>query len=140
MQISNEYDQRVAMAAQAAGSSNVNGNVIDMKDAGSSIAYLLQLGTITSGAVTGAKIQEGELADGSDMTDVEDAVISIPDTASGKCFCLEQSRVTKRYSRLVVTRATQNAVIAGAQCLIGDGRHKPTTAHSSYGGGVQVAS
>lgn len=105
-----EVKQTSVVAATAAGTSAVNGSVLDMLGF-EGVAFTAMFGTLTSGAVTGIKVQHGDLANGSDMADLAGTALAIADTGSGKCLTSEVIKPRKRYVRVVVTRGTANAVI-----------------------------
>lgn len=95
--------------AMAAGTSAINGSVIDMKGF-DAVTFIVGFGVITAGAVTSIKAQQGDQADLSDAADLAGTSISVADTDDNKLVALE-IEPTKRYCRLVVVRATQNAVV-----------------------------
>lgn len=100
------------MNAQAAGVTNVNSTVIDMQGF-EGVQFTALFGAITATAVTGIKVQQGNMSDGSDAVDLAGTALAIPDTCSNKVLVTEVYKPTKRYVRLVVTRGTANAVIDG---------------------------
>ena len=64
--------------------------------------------------VTSLKVQQGSLADGSDMADLAGSLhTALADTDGNKCLVTDVYRPQKRYVRAVVTRGTANAVING---------------------------
>lgn len=134
-QITHQIAPAVAIAAVAVGTGDTqNGNTIDTQDA-ESIAFAVQFGAITAGAVTTLKVQAGSASDGSDMADVAGASVSVPVSASDKVvWAPEIHRPTKRYLRVCVTRATANAVIAGGVALLGRQGVEPPAATSTQGG------
>lgn len=132
MNLSKNTQLQRAMDAVAAGTGDsVNGDIIDAQNANGGLDFSLHLGAITATAVTTAKIQHGSVADGSDMADITGASVSIPDTADGKLVEIEIAEPIKRYHRIVVTRATANAVINGAQVRLHGTRVTPRDLHSS---------
>ncbi len=99
----------------AAGTSAVNGSVIDMTGF-NAVRFTALLGTLTATQVTALKAQQGNAANGSDMADIAGAVTpAAADADSNKLLMLDVnvSKITKRYVRPVVTRGTANAVIDG---------------------------
>lgn len=112
--MSNTQTCRCSNAA-AAGTSAINGTVLDMTgyDAVRGIALL---GTLTSTQVTKLKAQQGDASDGSDMADISGAVTpAAADADSNKILILDVNResITKQYVRFVVVRGTANAVLDG---------------------------
>lgn len=126
-----------AMDAQAAGSSDVNGDIIDTAGF-DGVMFMAHLGAITSGAATSIKIQQGALSDMSDAADLEGTSQTIADTADGKIFLAEVIRPRERYLRLVVKRATQNAVVNSAMALLYNSPVKPVTQSSDVGGTPEI--
>ena len=90
----------------AAGTSAVNGSVIDMTGF-NAVRFTAVLGTLTATQVTALKAQQGNAANGSDMADIAGAVTpAAADADSNKLLMLDVnvSKITKRYVRPVVTR------------------------------------
>lgn len=138
MQLTNENDIRLAMGYQAAGTTDIEGNILDMQG-GSSLAIVATLGPIVGGAVSSMKVQEGDASDGSDMTDVPDASFTISDAHDDKVFAIEVPRILKRYARCVLLRETQNLTLYSAIAFIGDLRTAPPLSnHSTFAGKTQV--
>lgn len=113
------------MNSVAAGVTNQTSTTIDMQGF-EGVQFLTSLGAITAGAITGVKIQQGNMADGSDAQDLAGTNISVPDTSSNKSVISDLFKPTKRYVRVVVTRATQNSVIDGVVAQQYGGRIFPT--------------
>jgi hypothetical protein len=110
----------------AAGTTAVNGSVIDMQGF-ENVSFTALFGAITSTAVTGIKAQQGNASDGSDMADLTGTAIAIADTGSNKALAIDVIKPEKRYVRLVVTRGTANAVIDGAIAMQYGARVEPVT-------------
>lgn len=128
-----EGKYKKAMNPAAAGTGDtLTGITIDTQNQ-QRATFSLSMGTITGGAVTTAKLQQGNLANGSDMADVEGSAISIPDTGDDLLYLLEIQRPRGRYVRLVVTRATANAVVNGAQCVLSGVSKSPVTQDADVG-------
>lgn len=123
--IKNEKFTRV-LNAVAAGTSLQTGSVIDMQS-WDAVTFVVAFGTITSGAATSIKVQQGAAADGSDMADLAGTLLSIADTDDNKLALIEVYRPQKRYVRVAVVRGTQNAVIDGAFAIQRGCRIKPVT-------------
>lgn len=109
---------RRAGNAVAAGSTDSNGTGIDMRGY-DGITFIVAFGTITATAVTGIKVQQSDDNGSSDdYTDLTGSAQSVADTDSNKIVVTEVFRPTKRYVRVVVTRATANAVIDGIFAIL----------------------
>lgn len=126
LNLSKEVKVTRVLNAVAAGVSDQNGSVIDMANF-DGVVFIAGFGTITSGAATSIKVQQGKLANGSDMADLEGTGLAIADDDDDKLAALDVYRPQERYVRLVVVRGTQNAVIDGVIALQYKGRKAPVT-------------
>lgn len=115
-----------AMNAVATGTTNVNGSVIDMAGF-DGIAFCAAFGAILATAVTGIKVQQGTLSDGSNMTDLAGTAISVPDTGSNKMVLTEVYQPLKTFVRIVVTRSVAGAVIDGVMAMQYSAIKQPVT-------------
>lgn len=109
-----EIQQAITVAAGAAGTSAIEGSVIDMGAAGKEadgVLFVIQVGPVVAGAVTSAKVQQGDASDLSDAADLAGTSISIADSDDNKVKFLQVLRPRERYLRLYVSRATQNATV-----------------------------
>jgi hypothetical protein len=116
----------------AAGTNNVNGTVIDMQDF-DSVVFEVLFGALTATQVTETKIQGGNLANGSDMTDLA-ATHCGPLGDSQSNFMLVTDVVKPagfRYLRVVVVRGTANAAIDGAVAVQYNAHKAPQTDDAS---------
>jgi hypothetical protein len=125
-----------AINATVAGTTTINGSVIDMQGFENAEA-ILQLGTLTATNVTTLKFQQGSASDGSDMADITGVLIAGDDTMSNKCLALEVIKPMKRYVRPVVTRATANAVLDSCVVIQSGAHKKPTTQDTTIGASAQ---
>ena len=105
-------------AAVAAGSADENTTGVAVKGYVDHTHHAL-IGTITAGAVTGIKIQESD--DDSSYTDVAGKTLAIADDGDDLAYLLNvgvhELLASTTHTRLVIERATQNAVIDGAICV-----------------------
>lgn len=99
--------------AVAAGTTTINCTHV-LSDGSTSVLHGFLMGAIITAAVTSAKVQHGDLADDSDMADVTGLTVTIADTDDNLMGTLEYLKPVKKYSRLVISRATQNATLDGA--------------------------
>ena len=116
----------ITPTAGVAGTSAINGSVIDTANA-EGVLFLVRLGAITTGAVTSIKVQHGNVSNLSDAADVAGTRQTIADTADDSIVYVDFKHPSKRYVRLVVSRATQNAVIASAEAVLYGVRSQPVT-------------
>lgn len=108
-------------AATVAGTSDIESDIVDMQGY-QSCTFVTTFGTITSGAVTTIKVQQGDAAGGGDMADLEGTGISVADDDDNQTFAIEVYRPTKRYVRCVIDRGTQNAVVGEIYAYLYGGR------------------
>ena len=104
------------MTAQAAGSTNVNGSVIDMQGM-DGVAFVMQFGTLTATTVAGLKVQQGDIANLSDAADLLGSQQLIADDEDDQVLIADVYRPLKRYLRVVAIRGTANAVIDGCMAF-----------------------
>lgn len=123
--------------AVAAGTTDVNGAVIDMQNFEGCL-FTVPFGAITAGAVTSIKAQQGDAANLSDAADLAGTAVTVADDDDNQVFFLDIYRPTKRYIRVVVDRGTQNAVIDGILALQYGPRKLPTVHDASTIGGGEV--
>lgn len=107
MQISKQTKIVLAANPASAATTAVESSVIDTANA----LGVRFLGTIaTQAADNTVKVQQGSLANGSDMADL--AGTELVTTSNNDAFAVDVYKPTKRYVRAVVTRGTSTA--AGA--------------------------
>lgn len=128
----NSISRVITVTAGAAGTTDINSSVVDLSDC-EGVAFLLQMGAIVSGAVTSAKVQQGDASDLSDAADLAGSAQTIADTDDEEVFVFDVRRATKRYVRLVVDRGTQNATCSAVAIRYGV-RSQPVT----HGTGVNA--
>ncbi len=128
------------MGAVAAGSTDSNSASVNLGASGNkfhSVTFVALIGTITATAVTGLKLQQSDDdGSGDSWGDIKDTAVVIADDDDDKAFYVETVRPNKKWIRLVVTRATANAVIVGAIALLYNARKMPVV--QTVGGGVDL--
>ena len=122
--------QAVTPTAGAAGTSDINGATLDMQGY-EGVLVIVTFGAITAGAVTSIKMQQGAASDLSDAADLEGSGQAVADDDDGNVFFIDLVKPAERYVRLVVDRATQNAVVASAEYIQYGQRESPTPAHGA---------
>ena len=123
--------------AVAAGTTDVESAVIDMQNF-EGVQFVVAFGTITAGAVTSIKVQQGAQSDLSDAADLAGTGVAVADDDDNKIFYLDVYRPRERYVRLVVDRGTQNAVVDGIFAQQYSPRKKPTTHDTTTVGGGET--
>lgn len=109
-----------------AASTDLAGATLDM-EGWDGVLMMVTFGVITANAVTSIKAQEGTTT--TPATDIEGTSQTVADDSDDDTFYIDLLRPTggKRYVRVYVDRATQNAVIASAYYIQYRGRSVPTT-------------
>lgn len=117
--------------ATAAGTTTITSSAVDTIN-GAGVLFVLFLGTLTATNVTTIKVQQSD-DDGSTDTydDVAGSAVASIDTQSNNMLAIDVSRPMKRYLKLVVTRATANAVLDGAIAIQYNPTLAPPTQHST---------
>jgi hypothetical protein len=115
MNLGNATKRTRVVNATAAGTSAINGTVLDMSGF-DAVLFEVLFGTLTATQVTSIKAQAGNLANGSDMSDIAGTSTGpLADADSNKMLVLDLIRPAGyRYVRLVIVRGTANAVVDGA--------------------------
>lgn len=114
------------MNAQAAGTSVVNGSVIDMQGF-DGVLFVAAVGALTATQVTSLKAQDGAASNLSDASDLLGSLTGpLADADGNKVLTLDVYRPLKRYIRPVLNRATANAVIDGIVAIQYCGDKMPT--------------
>lgn len=116
----------ITPTAGAAGTSAITGTTIDSANA-EGVLFVVRMGAIVSGAVTSLKVQHSDTTTSGDFVDVAGTSQTIGDTDDEEIFVVDIKKPAKRYVRLVVSRATQNATVASAEALVYGNRYAPVT-------------
>jgi hypothetical protein len=123
------YDKRTRVVnATAAGVTAINGTGIDMQDF-ENVTFEVAMGALTATQVTSIKAQgsndNGAVDPYADITGA--ATANAADADSNKLLLLEVNRPQKRWIRVVVNRATANAVIDGGIAIQSGPKKAPVT-------------
>lgn len=121
----------VTPTAGAAGTSAIEGATLDMAGF-ESVLMIVPFGAIVSGAVTSIKAQHGDAA--ASEGDIAESAQTIADDDDNKTFYIDLAKVTKRYVRLYISRATQNATVGGATYIQYNPKKLPVTHGSDVSG------
>ncbi len=121
-----------------AGTTDLNGAILDMQGF-EGVLIEVVFGVITSGAVTSIKAQQDTDSAGGTMADLAGTAQTIADTDDDKTFYIDLYRPQERYVRLVVDRATQNAVVSSATYIQYGARVAPTTHGTNVSGETHVS-
>ena len=115
-----------------ASDTDTNGIVIDTEGYEGGV-FLARVTARTAGDVTISAIQEGALADGSDMADIP--AERIQGTAIALDAANEHDKIgffaNERYVRVVLTSDNSADLSVLAQCILTDPNHGPVPAHTA---------
>lgn len=118
----------------AAGTSAITSAAVDTAGF-SNCTFVVPLGPITAGAVTSLKVQQSSddaVADTYD--DIQGTNQTILDTDDDKVKYVDILRPGKRYLKLVISRATQNATVGSVVAILSGSRVRPVTQGSNVAG------
>lgn len=118
--------QAVTPTAGAAGATDIEGTTIDMQGF-EGVLGIVTFGAITGSAVTGIVWQGSDASDMSNPVTYADGDFTVADDDDGQVFVTDLYRPRHRYVRLHIDRATQNAVVASAECIKYGAKTLPTS-------------
>ena len=130
--------QAITPAAGAAGSTDIEGAVIDMAGF-EGVLMVVTFGEITGSAATAVRAQQGAAANLSDAADLLGTAQTVADNDDGDTFYIDLYRPLERYVRVVVDRATQNAVVASATYFQYGASDLPVTHGATVNGELHVS-
>lgn len=120
--------------AVAAGSTDVACTAIDMQGY-ESVVFGVMVGTLTANAVTGVHVQQSDDDGSADAySDLAGTGVVIADDDDNGMILCEVVKPQKRYVKLIIDRATANAVVDGAFAIQYNGRKEPVTQPASIVG------
>lgn len=128
--------QATTVTAGAAGTTAVNGATIDLTGV-EELIIIVPFGAIVTNAVTSIKFQEGDTT--SPTTDVAGTSITVADDADDTTKILRIIKPQKRYGRVVVSRATQNATVGAIYYICKGLRTLPATEASTVVGETHIS-
>lgn len=133
----NKISSAVTITAGAAGATSINGSILDMEGF-EGVLVKVQTGAIVAGAVTTIKMQQDSASDMSGAQDLAGTEQVIADNDDDKTFYIDLYKPAKRFVRLVIPRATQNATVAATYEQYG-ARKRPVTHGTSVAGETHVS-
>lgn len=109
--------QIVTATAGAAGATDITSTAVDMAGYDGCL-FIVPFGAIVSGATTSIKLQQSsdDAAD-DDYTDLAGTGQTVADTDDNTTFLIDVRRPEKRYLKLIVSRAAQNATVGGVVAI-----------------------
>jgi len=119
-----------------AGVTAVNGAGLDLALYGADrVLMVVTFGVITGLAATSIKAQvDSQVAFGGSPADIAGTAQTVADDKDDKTFLIDLINPPSQYVRLVVLRATQNAVVAGAWYLVYGVRARPAAQPAGIAG------
>jgi len=126
----------IVPSAGVAGVTAVNGAGLDLGIYGADrVLMVVTFGVITGLAVTSIKAQyDSVLAFSGTPTDIIGTAQTVADDSDDKTYLLDLINPPTQYVRLVVSRATQNAVISSAFYLVYSVRARPVVQPAGIAG------
>ena len=112
------FASAITPTAGAAGVTALTGSTIDTANA-QGVAFIVRFGAIVSGAVTSIKAQHSATTTSGDFVDIAGTNQTVADTDDEGIFVIDIKAPTKRYVRLIVSRATQNATVSSTALVYG---------------------
>jgi len=110
--------QIVTTTAGAAAATDITSSAVDMADYDGCL-FLVAFGAIVTNAVTTIKLQQSDDSGGSpdDFSDIVGTSQTVADDKDNTSFVIDFRRPQKRYLKLIVTRATQNATVGAVYAI-----------------------
>lgn len=94
--------------ATAAGTTAINSAVVDMTGYDGCL-FLTSVGAVVTGGVQSIKVQQDTASGMGAAADLAGTGITVADDDDNQSFWLDVKRPSKRYLRVVISRATQNS-------------------------------
>lgn len=123
----------ITNAAGVAATTDINGATLDMSG-WEGVLTIINFGVITGSAVTTIKMQQDSASGMGTAQDLLGTEQTIADDDDEKTFFIDLYRPLERYVRLVVPRATQNAVIGGATYIQYGAKKAPSSEGTNVSG------
>lgn len=105
----------------------LNGSTLDTQlYNGAGVLILVHMGAIVTNAVTSLKVEVSDASNMGSPADIAGSAQTIADDKDGTYFMVDIHNPIKRYLRVVVSRATQNATVSATYIIYGI-RARPVT-------------
>lgn len=131
---------RVENAVAAGTDDTTASDAIDMSGY-DGVVFIALFGTLTASQVTSMKAQQDTASAMSTAADLEGSSVGpLADDDDNQCLVLDVYRPRERYVRVVITRATANAVIDGVIAIQYRSRKGPVTQDASVAFAEQLVS
>jgi hypothetical protein len=108
----------VTPTAGLAASTAISGSIIDTAGF-NGVLFCVQFGAIVTGAATSFKVEHSDASDMSGNADILGTSQTVADSDDNKVFYVDIRKPVKRYVRLLVSRATQNATVSAVALVYG---------------------
>ena len=129
----NTLEYKKALSGAAAGTGTSTGDTLDALGA-RSVQFIVPIGTVTSTGTGTITVEHGDASDLSDAAAISGLTVTWTDNDSNKFAILEATKITKRYIRVKIVRATANSVLGGVVALLIFQRKQPITQGSDIVG------
>lgn len=126
MQLGKDLKFTQVKTAVAAGTSDIESNIIDMANF-DGVLFITSFGAITASAVTSVKVQQDTDSAGGTMADLEGSAQTVADDDDDQCVVHDLYKPLERYVRVVVDRGTANAVLNSIVAVQYRGSKAPAT-------------
>lgn len=117
--------QAATVTAGAAGTSAITSDAVNMSGYDGCV-FIVSFGTITAGAVTSIKVQQCDTSGGS-YADLTGTSQTVADDDDNETFVVDIFQPREQFLKLVVSRATQNAVVGSILALRYNASSRPAT-------------
>lgn len=105
----------------------INGSTLDTQlYNGAGVLILVHFGAIVTNAVTSLKVEVSDASNMGSPADIEGSAVTVADNKDDTYFMIDIHNPIKRYLRLVVSRATQNATVSATYIIYGV-KQRPVT-------------
>lgn len=120
-----KIEQIATVTAGAAGQTAITSSAVDTAGY-EGVLFIVGAGTITGGGVQSIKVQQSsDDAAADDYSDITGTNQAVADDADNTSFRVDVHRPTKRYLKLIVSRATQNSTFGAIYALKYGARNRP---------------
>lgn len=120
-----KIEQIATVTAGAAAQTAITSSAVDTAGY-EGVLFLVGFGAITAGGAQSIKVQQSSDDGGSDdYSDIEGTNQTVADDADNTSFRVDIHRPTKRYLKLIVSRATQNSTVGAIYALKYGARNRP---------------
>lgn len=132
-----DFKTIMASAATAAGTGQINSSIIDTAGY-DRVAFIVHLGVVTDASLINVAIQDAADNATTNMTNIGVTANLNASTSSNTNILVSAMGQQKRYVRVIVNRATQNAAVSTITCLLGGTKSKPVSADTTIAASAEA--